>query len=160
MKYSAQTRGFYRDTYPPGKLPNDVVSISEEAYIALMAAQAGGYTIRAGLNGFPEAAELPAPPLTPADFDRAIQRHLDAVAQSDRWDDMASARAAAGVPLAGDALPIEITMHDKAVALGQWYFKVWGYAAQVEIDTLAGNRLAPDSVEGFVAELPEMVWPA
>lgn len=87
-------------------------------------------------------------------FTNAIQEHLDTIAQKTKWDNMQSARAAAGIPLLGNESEVEVAMHTDAVKLARWYLKVWAYGyAQLDIIN-KGEREVPASVEEFISELP------
>lgn len=86
--------------------------------------------------------------------EKAIQRHLDSTAQSLRWDNIKSARAAAGVPLDGTESAAEIAIHNEAVALAKWDRQVWAYAGTVEAELFAGTRTSYPTPDELIAELP------
>lgn len=67
-----------------------------------------------------------------AEISSAIQSMLDAKAAELRWDDIKSARAAAGIPLPADASVIEQAILDEAIKLSQWYLKCWAKASELE----------------------------
>ncbi|MCO6386251.1 hypothetical protein [Aliihoeflea sp. 40Bstr573] len=97
----------------------------------------------------PEAPE-PAP-ATEDDYRRAIQRHVDATAQSRSYDN--------GNSLASYKDSTIAQWSDEAVAFIAWRDQVWLYA-YAELDkVMAGEREQP-SVEDFVRELPAIGWPA
>jgi len=81
---------------------------------------------------------------------RSMEFHMDAVAQSDGWDNRWTCVARAGYSNPWQA---------KAVAFGGWMDACWEHAIQVQADVLAGNRAAPTEAE-LIAELPQMVWPS
>ena len=58
-------------------IPDDAVEITEEAWRALLAAQAEGKRIVTGLTGTPEAV-TPEVVITADDYDRAMEEHLTA----------------------------------------------------------------------------------
>jgi len=87
----------------------------------------------------------------------AVQDHLDATARQTKWDNMQSARSAAGIPLIGDESDVEIAMHDDAVKLARWYLKVWAYCYAALDAIKAGDREAPESIGAFIEELPTLV---
>ncbi|MCW8918898.1 MAG: hypothetical protein OQL08_08805 [Gammaproteobacteria bacterium] len=105
--------------------------------------------------------ELPAEALTeepvrpPTDdeiiaaMERAIETHMDAVAQARRWDNRWTCVARAGYSNVWQA---------EAIAFGRWMDACWEYAIQVQADVLAATRPAPTE-EALIAELPVMVWP-
>jgi len=86
----------------------------------------------------------------------AVQDHLDATAQKTKWDNMQSARSAAGIPLIGDESDVEIAMHDDAVKLARWYLKVWAYY-YAQLDAIkAEEREVPTNTDAFIEELPKL----
>ena len=93
----------------------------------------------------------PPPPLTEADYTRAIQTHLDAQAQARQYDSIQSA-----VTYIDDPNP---TYAAEAAALRDWRSSVWTYALAELARVQAGERVQP-SVEDLVAELPPLAWPA
>lgn len=96
-------------------------------------------------------ASVAEPPVTENDYRLAIQRLIDAKAQSRRYD-------------SGNSLATYVTSSNpdwaaEAQAFVIWRDAVWAYA-YAELDkVLAGEREQP-SVEAFLAELPQLVWPA
>lgn len=83
-------------------------------------------------------------------FERAIQAHIDAVAQSRSYrhgDALAS--------YAGSSVP---TWAAEAAAFVAWRDAVWLYAHAQLAAVQAQEREQP-TVEGLIAELPEIVWP-
>lgn len=89
-----------------------------------------------------------------ASLENIVQLALDAKAKETKWDDMKSARAAAGIPLLGTETATEIAVRDDAVSLARLYLKVWGYA----IDEFAKTELDPE-VDANYRDLPtEDAW--
>lgn len=87
-------------------------------------------------------------------YTTAIQEVLDKKAQETKWDNMQSARAAAGIPLFGDETPAEVAMNADAIKLARWYFKVWAYGyAQLDL-VKSGQRELP-TLADFLEELPK-----
>lgn len=90
------------------------------------------------------------PPPVEKDYAEAIQAHVDAAAISRRYD-------------SGNSLATYVSSSNpdwaaEAQAFVAWRDAVWAYA-YVELDkVLAGEREQP-SVEAFVGELPELMWP-
>lgn len=98
----------------------------------------------------------PVRPLNEQDFTLAVQNFLDTTAQKTKWDNMQSARSAAGIPLLGNESEVEVAMHTDAVKLAQWYLKVWAYC-YTQLDLIkAGERSVPESAEAFIEELPPL----
>lgn len=93
--------------------------------------------------------EAPAAP-TVADFERALDAHLDAKAQERRYRDRVTCAMRAGFtgPFQAECL-----------AFAQWMdaCNVYAYAQLAAVQ--AGQRPPPASVEAFVDELPDLIWP-
>ena len=89
-------------------------------------------------------------PLTEDDYRRAIQRLIDAHAQSRRYDN--------GNSLATYATSSNPDWAAEAAAFVAWRDAVWAYAYAEMDKVLAGEREQP-SVEDFIGELPQIVWP-
>lgn len=102
----------------------------------------------------PEPEPEPEPP-TPEEiiegFRLAIQSHVDAAAQSKNYD--------SGNSLAGYVASTNPTWAAEAQAFVAWRDAVWIYA-YAELDKVTGGQREAPSVEDFIAELPEMVWPS
>ena len=101
-----------------------------------------------------EAAQLLAPPPpTPQEqlkaIEQAIEKHMDEVAQSKRYDNRDSCRLYAGY-----VNPFQA----EAIAFGQWVAQCWMVSNTAQADIIAGLRTIPTPTEA-VAELPVMVWP-
>ncbi|TKT78441.1 hypothetical protein [Aquamicrobium sp. LC103] len=83
-------------------------------------------------------------------FRMAVQAHVDATAQSQRYD--------SGNSLASYVASTNATWAAEAQAFVAWRDAVWVYA-YAELDkVLAGEREQP-TVEGFIGELDPMMWP-
>jgi len=99
-----------------------------------------------------EAEAIQNPPLTPdqivAIYMAAIQKALDAGAQSWGYDDLRAA-----VSYVGDPYP---RFNAEAVALRGWRSAVWVWAGQFKADILAGHASMPDSIETFIAQMPSL----
>ena len=92
----------------------------------------------------------PHPPLPSLeDYDKALTAHLDAVAQSRRWQDRISLMARAGFPGPWQA---------DAIAFGQWADTCNSIGYAILADFQAGNIPQP-TVQEVLDALPEMVWP-
>lgn len=81
-------------------------------------------------------------------IERAIEQHMDAVAQADSWDNRWTCVARAGYVNPWQA---------KGIKFGQWMDACWAIAIQAQIDVISGTRTMP-TPEQAVAELPVMVW--
>jgi hypothetical protein len=84
------------------------------------------------------------------ELEQAVDRHIDAVAQSDKWDSRITCVMRAGYPNPWQA---------KAVAFSGWMDSCYAHCIQVQLAVAAGTRAVPTSAE-LIAELPVMVWPA
>jgi hypothetical protein len=94
--------------------------------------------------------EPPTPEEIIEGFRRAIQSHVDAVAQERNYD--------SGTSLAGYVVSTNPAWAAEAQAFVAWRDAVWVYA-YAELDKVAGGQRQVQDVEDFVTELPEMVWP-
>lgn len=84
------------------------------------------------------------------DFRVAIQSHVDATAQSRRYD--------SGTSLASYVASSNPAWAAEAQAFVGWRDAVWAYA-YAELDTvLAGTRVLP-AIEEIIGELPVIEWP-
>jgi hypothetical protein len=101
-----------------------------------------------------EAAILTAP-LPPThqellkSIEQAIEKHLDEVAQSKKYDNRDSCRLYAGY-----VNPFQA----EAIAFGQWVSACWVDSNQTQADIANGLRTIP-TPEEYIAELPTMGWP-
>jgi hypothetical protein len=101
-----------------------------------------------------EAAILTAPPPpTPEQLlkaiEQAIEKHMDEVAQSKKYDNRDSCRLYAGY-----VNPFQA----EAIAFGQWVSACWVASNQAQSDIANGLRTIPTPKEA-VAALPVMGWP-
>lgn len=79
--YSKTTNGFYDSVINKANMPQDVITVSDVAYMALMAAQAAGQVIQSDANGNPVAI-TPTP--SPQALIAAVQKlALTALGKSD-----------------------------------------------------------------------------
>lgn len=85
------------------------------------------------------------------DYRREIQAHVDATAQQRSYD--------SGASLAGYATSTVPAWQAEAVAFVAWRDAVWVYA-YTELEKVETEQRPQPSIEGFIAELPAMVWPA
>lgn len=92
--------------------------------------------------------EVPLP--TEDDYRSAIQNLIDSHAQSRRYD--------SGNSLATYVASSNPVWAAEAQAFVIWRDAVWAYAYGEMVKVLAGEREQP-SVEAFIGELPQLVWP-
>jgi len=90
----------------------------------------------------------PTPEQLLKSIEQAIEKHMDEVAQSKRYDNRDSCRLYAGYvnPFQADAL-----------AFGQWVAQCWLVSNQAQADIMNGLRTIPTPEEA-VAELPNHPW--
>lgn len=84
-------------------------------------------------------------------FSSTIQSHLDATASQRRYDSIHTA-----ISYRDDPNP---KFAAEAAALFAWRSAVWTYATD-ELDKVVTGERAIPTVEEFLAELPELVWPS
>jgi len=84
---------------------------------------------------------------TVAEYTEAVQKHLDAKAQSKNYDDIVSACSYAGAPNPFQA---------EGTAFVGWRGDVWAKCYQVMGAVQQGTRTAP-TIEALIAELPVLV---
>ena len=82
-------------------------------------------------------------------YSRAIQDHLDAQAQTRRYDNVKSAALRAGYPG---------PFHDEGVAAATWMDTCFALGYTILAEVQAGTRPMPTEAE-LIALLPPMVWP-
>ncbi|QWY83583.1 hypothetical protein [Rhizobium phage RHph_X2_26] len=83
-------------------------------------------------------------------YSAAIQGRLDAKAQERHYDGIQSA-----ISYRDDPNP---AFAAEAAALFQWRSAVWTHATAEFEKVVSGAREQP-TIEAFIAELPELVWP-
>lgn len=114
----------------------------------------GKWTVRQweGQEELPDDHPDLNPQPTPAEqfkaIERAIELHMDAVAQADGWDNRWTCVARAGYVN---------PWQSKGIKFAQWMDECWMVAIQAQNDVVAGKRTIPTPKEA-VLELPVMVW--
>lgn len=98
----------------------------------------------------PYGLTLPAP--TQADYSRAIQQHIDAVARAEPRDFDSGFAAATYVTSTNPKYAAD------AQAFVAWRDAVWTYAYGELARVQSADREQP-TIEALIAELPAMVWP-
>lgn len=96
-----------------------------------------------------EADAVVLPP-TVEDYRAAIQSHVDATAQSRRYD--------GGTSLASYASSSNAAWAAEAQAFIQWRDDVWIYT-YAELDSVTAGEREQPTVEAFLGELPTIAWP-
>lgn len=96
------------------------------------------------------AADLATEPPTLDDYQRAVQRHVDAAARSRGYDSAATCASyiASTVPL----------WASEAAAFGAWRDAVWVAVLARMVIVQAGQEPAP-SIADLIADLPVLDWP-
>lgn len=113
------------------------------------AAEEGNAAVRAALLDVPDPASA-LPPPTLADYEVAIQAHVDATAGQRGYS--------SGVSCASYAASTVPAFAAEAAAFIAWRDAVW-IAVHTRLAEVQGGAAAP-TVRGLVADLPAMVWPA
>lgn len=85
-----------------------------------------------------------------ASYTAALDAHIDAVAQADRWDSRITCALRASYPN-----PWQV----KGIAFGTWMDTCYALAYQIMADVQAQTRTLP-TIDEFIAEMPVMEWPA
>lgn len=145
--YSPITSGFYTTEIHGGNIPPGAVEITVEAHTALLEGQAKGKRIVADSNGYPVLQSTPEPSQAEiiAQYERALDDHLDGIAKLHRYDNRFTFALRAGFPG---------PYHDEAAAFATWMdvCNVQAFALLSEVQ--AGNAVMP-TIEAFIASLPE-----
>jgi hypothetical protein len=94
-------------------------------------------------------ADLPIPEQLLKAIEQAIEKHMDTVAQSKKYDNRDSCRLYAGY-----VNPFQA----EAIAFGQWVSACWVASNQAQADIANGLRTIPTPKEA-IAALPIMGWP-
>ena len=116
--YSKSTSGFYSDAIH-AQMPADAIEISDAEHADLMTAQAQGKCIQADTDGKPVAVAQPAP--TPQRqslaLSQAVQRHIDATAQSLGYDSILTAVSYANEPAVPEFQAQAVALRAASLAL-------------------------------------------
>lgn len=152
MLYSKSTNGFYAESIHGDAIPEDAVEITEQEWRDLLDGQSERKRIVADADGFPTLQDPPPPTQAEiiAQYESALDAHLDAVAQSYRYDDRKSFALRAGY-----AGPYQA----EAIAFAQWMddCNVQAFARMSRV--LAGLEPLP-TIEALIADLPALILPA
>lgn len=152
MFYSASNNGFYTRDIHGDNIPADAVEITVEEHQALLEGQSQGKIISADKKGKPVLKDPPPP--TPeqiiAQYDAAVQQHLDAFARTRNYTNIMSAAT-----YATSTVP-------KFKAEGQYAVEArdatWAKCYEVLAAVEAGSRPMP-TLDELLAELPVLTWP-
>lgn len=146
--YSANAGGFYDSEIHGNAIPADAVEISEDQHKGLLAGQASGMRIVAGVGGVPALAD-PPPPTTEqviASYTASVQRHLDETAKALGYDNIVSAVSYADEP----AVP---RFQSEGQSLRAWRSLVWAHCYSLLDAVQAGTIPAPTN-DDLIAGLP------
>lgn len=151
MFYSKTTGGFYTREIHGDNIPVDAVEISAEQHRELIDGQLQGNRIVADASGFPVLQDPPPPTEAElvAQYEAALDAHLDAVAQSYRYADRTRLALRAGYPNQHQVL---------ATAFGTWMDACNDIAKQRYQEVKAGTATLP-TLDEFLALLPAFVAP-
>ncbi|MFZ2972305.1 MAG: hypothetical protein WA049_06670 [Ferribacterium limneticum] len=151
MFYSKSTGGFYDRAIHGDNIPADAAEISTEMHTELIEGQSKGKRIVADASGFPVLQDPPPPTEAElvAQYESALDAHLDAVAQSYRYADRTRLSLRAGYPNQHQAL---------ATAFGTWMDTCNDIAKQRYQEVKAGTATLP-TMDEFLALLPAFVAP-
>lgn len=149
MKFSPSTCGFYCEAVNGTNIPADAVEISHDQYLALLVGQTTGKRIVADDAGHPCLTGYPAKSSTEiiADYEAALDAHLDMVAQQHRYNDRLTFALRSGYPNPWQA---------DGIKFGTWMDSCNAQAFALLESVLAGETELP-SKEDFIASLPEFV---
>lgn len=151
MFYSKSSGGFYSLEINGDNIPDDCVEITAEYHAVLIEGQSQGKLIQADANGKPVLADPPAPTQAQiiAQYESALDTHLDSVAKLHRYNDRFSFALRAGF-----AGPYQA----EGVAFAQWMDTCNAQAFSLLQEALDGTAELP-IVEAFIAALPAFVLP-
>ena len=151
MFYSKSTGGFYASEIHGDNIPADAVEITNEEHRELIEGQSQGKRIVADANGFPVLADPPAPTQAQiiAQYEAALDTHLDSVAKLHRYNDRFSFALRAGF-----AGPYQA----EGIAFATWMDTCNVQAFALLQSVLDGTAELP-TVEDFIAMLPVFSLP-
>ena len=127
----------------------EAIFVPDDSVVLVPHDEAGiGWAI---VDGAPVApAPVPAPPPTLADYQRAIEAHVDATAQARSY--------ASAVSCASYATSAHPVWGEEARAFVAWRDAVWEDAFALLADVEAGVSPQP-TIADVIAVLPPMIWP-
>jgi hypothetical protein len=83
-------------------------------------------------------------------MEKALDKHIDSVAQAKQYDNRITVTMRAGYNNPWQA---------ESIAFGQWMDSCYVKAHEILANVYAGTRAIPNEAE-LIAEMPEMIWPA
>ena len=151
MLYSQSTGGFYSAEIHGDNIPSDAVEITTDEHHALIDGQSQGKRIVADDDGFPTLQNQPTQTQAEiiAQYESALDNHLDSVAQQYRYQDRFSFATRAGY--VGH-------YQSEAIAFAQWMDSCNVQAFALLESVIAGEIEMP-SIEAFIGSLPEFILP-
>ena len=151
MFYAKSTGGFYDTAIHGNNIPADAVEITAEDRASLLAGQSSGKRIVADADGYPTLQDPPSPTQTEiiAQYEAALDAHLDSVAQQHRYQDRFSFALRAG---------FDGPYQAEGVAFAQWMDECNVQAFELLNDVVSGDAELP-TLEDFIESLPEFVKP-
>ena len=149
--YSASTGGFYESDINGDKIPPDSVEITSEYRWELVNAQSAEKIITADGSGYPILTAPPPPTQSQiiAQYESALDTHLDSVAKAYRYDDRKSFALRAAYPGPYQA---------EGLAFAQWMDDCNVQAYSLLQSVTAGETPKP-TIEEMIAALPRFVLP-
>ncbi|MGU5686639.1 hypothetical protein ACV1DN_20915 [Aeromonas allosaccharophila] len=154
MFYSKSTGGFYDVAIHGDNMPGDVVEITAEEHVGLLAGVSARQGIESDADGYPFLTAPPPPTneeiaaLLVAD----VQAHMDAQAKALGYDDIKSAVTYAAEP----AVP---KFQSEGQVFREWRSLCWAHCYAAMAAVHLGERAIPTAAE-LIAELPALVLPS
>lgn len=153
--YSPSTKGFYEESIHGSNMPEDVVSVTDEQRLDLLARERDGQIIDFDKDAkIPVTIDKPELPLTKeqliAKFTAEIQARLDNFARTRNYDNCQSC-----VTYAGSVVAKFATEAAYMISRRDAY---WQAAYQILADVDAGIRAIPTK-EDLFSELGPLEWP-
>lgn len=151
MFYSKTTGGFYSTEIHGNNIPADAVEISDQEHADLLSGQASGQLIKTALDGHPYLSNPPAPSQAHiiAQYETALDAHLDSTAQAHRYRDRVTFSLRAGYTGPYQA---------EGIAFAQWMDACNVQAFTLLQEVIAGTEDLP-TIPQFIAGLPTFTLP-
>lgn len=131
---------------PDCKIPADAVEVTDAYRWELVNAQVTGKVIVANADGFPVMQDPPPPSGAEliALYEKALDRHLDHVAQASRYDNRFTFALRAGFPG---------PYHDEAARFASWMDEC-NQAAFALLESVTAGEAELPTLDAFLASLP------
>lgn len=151
MFYSKSTGGFYTEEIHGENIPQDAVNITAQEHASLLQGQSEGKIIASDVKGRPVLVDRPAPTKEQVikQYESALDAHLNAVAQSHRYDDRKTFALRAGYPGPYQA---------EGIAFAVWMDTCNVQAYGMLQSVLDGGKPMP-TINEMIAALPEFILP-